>query len=92
MKINDQQATEILAFHTLTPNLLLCSHSLNDAPPPPEPQRNVSMAAEQGAVRPPNPDLKYKSDGIYKYRRYPRQNKILDGRTAPRTAAMDTFH
>ena len=30
--------------------LLLCSHSPNDVPP--EPQRNVSIAAERGAVRP----------------------------------------
>ena len=30
--------------------LLLCSHSLNDVPP--EPQRNVSIAAVRGAVRP----------------------------------------
>ena len=29
---------------------LLCSHSPNDVPP--EPQRNVSIAAERGAVRP----------------------------------------
>ena len=32
--------------------LLLCSHSPNDAPP--EPQRNVSIAAVRGAVRPSN--------------------------------------
>ena len=30
--------------------LLLCSHSHNDVPP--EPQRNISMAAVRGAVRP----------------------------------------
>ena len=30
--------------------LLLCSHSSNDVPP--EPQRNVSIAAVRGAVRP----------------------------------------
>ena len=30
--------------------LLLCSHSRNDVPP--VPQRNVSIAAERGAVRP----------------------------------------
>ena len=30
--------------------LLLCSHSPNDVPP--EPQRNVSIAAVRGAVRP----------------------------------------
>ena len=30
--------------------LLLCSHSPNDVPP--VPQRNVSIAAERGAVRP----------------------------------------
>ena len=33
-------------------NLLLCSHSPNDVPP--EPQRNVSIAAVWGAVRPSN--------------------------------------
>ena len=32
--------------------LLLCSHSPNDVPP--EPQRNVSIAAVRGAVRPSN--------------------------------------
>ena len=31
--------------------LLLCSHSPNDVPPP-EPQRNVSVAAVRGVVRP----------------------------------------
>ena len=30
--------------------LLLCSHSHNDVPP--EPQRNISMAAVRGAVHP----------------------------------------
>ena len=35
------------AVHLL---LLLCSHSPNDVPP--EPQRNVSIAAVRGAVRP----------------------------------------
>ena len=30
--------------------VLLCSHSRNDVPP--VPQRNVSIAAERGAVRP----------------------------------------
>ena len=30
--------------------LMLCSHSPNDVPP--EPQRNVSIAAERGAVCP----------------------------------------
>ena len=32
--------------------MLLCSHSPNDVPP--EPQRNVSIAAVRGAVRPSN--------------------------------------
>ena len=32
--------------------LLLCSHSPNDVSP--EPQRNVSIAAVRGAVRPSN--------------------------------------
>ena len=32
--------------------LLLCSHSPNDVPP--EPQRNVSIAAVRGAMRPSN--------------------------------------
>ena len=36
----------------LQANLLLCSHSPNDVPP--EPQRNVSIAAVRGAVRPSN--------------------------------------
>ena len=36
-----------LSLHTST---LLCSHSPNDVPP--EPQRNVSIAAVRGAVRP----------------------------------------
>ena len=35
---------------TTSPELLLCSHSPNDVPP--EPQRNVSIAAVRGAVRP----------------------------------------
>ena len=39
----------LLAFYLLL-LLLLCSHSLNDVPP--EPQRNVSIAAVRGAVRP----------------------------------------
>ena len=36
--------------YTCTALLLLCSHSPNDVPP--EPQRNVSIAAERGVVRP----------------------------------------
>ena len=32
--------------------MLLCSHSPNDAPPPPEPQRSVSITAVRGLVRP----------------------------------------
>ena len=35
--------------------LLLCSHSHNDVPP--VPQRNVSIAAERGAVRPSKANL-----------------------------------
>ena len=40
-----------------THKMLLCSHYPNDVPPPlpppsPEPQRNVSIAAVRGAVRP----------------------------------------
>ena len=35
--------------------LLLCSHSPNDVPP--EPQRNVSIAAVRGAMRPSKPVL-----------------------------------
>ena len=34
-------------------NLLLCSHSPNDVPP--EPQRNVSIAAVRGPVHPSSP-------------------------------------
>ena len=39
--------------------LLLCSHSPNDVPP--VPQRNVSIAAERGAVR-PSIDLRVMND------------------------------
>ena len=37
-------------FEELLLLLLFCSHSSNDVPP--EPQRNVSIAAVRGAVRP----------------------------------------
>ena len=43
--------------------LLLCSDSRNDVPP--VPQRNVSIAAERGAVRPSN--LAIKLCIYYKY-------------------------
>ena len=36
-----------------THKMLLCSHSPNVVPPAPPPQRNVSIAAVRGAVRPP---------------------------------------
>ena len=39
-----------MCLYTLSVLLLLCSHSPNDVPP--EPQRNVSIAAVRGAVRP----------------------------------------
>ena len=43
--------------------LLLCSHSPNDVPP--EPQRNVSIAAVRGAVRPSITVILYAACNIY---------------------------
>ena len=42
--------TPVISAYQTFHSLLLCSHSLNDVPP--EPQRNVSIAVVQGAVRP----------------------------------------
>ena len=51
-----QFAILLLDSTSPSPNLLLlCSHSPNDVPP--EPQRNVFIAAVRGAVRPSNTKL-----------------------------------
>ena len=45
----------MLLVNKMLPLLLLCSDSRNDVPP--VPQRNVSIAAERGAVRPSTQDV-----------------------------------
>ena len=51
------------SFNPLYTLLLLCSHSPNDVPP--EPKRNISIAAVRRAVRPSNPLYTVDSSTVY---------------------------
>ena len=75
---------------TLLLLLLLCSHSPNDVPPT-EPQRNVSIAAVRGAVRPSkndsvvvNPPFILPQERILSFKSRPHFRSALVSRIASR--------
>ena len=66
-----------LALTVVLNQLLLCSHSPDDVPP--EPQRNVSIAAVRGAVRPSNCSEPLSHAAIYLVCTYSFVVKLLSG-------------